>query len=119
VTASEPTSSRLKALLRQRCPRCRRGKVFAGQLAMLERCPVCDLVYGREPGYFTGAMYASYVLSVPLLAGLTLLVWLVTRWPIEWALVAAALIFLLFVPAIFRYSRVLWIHFDRWTEPED
>jgi hypothetical protein len=64
-------------------------------------------------------MYVSYVLAVPLLGILTLLFWLGLRWEVERALVAACLIFLLFVPAIFRYSRVLWIHFDRWTEPED
>jgi hypothetical protein len=78
---------------------------------MYERCPVCGFVYGREPGYFTGAMYASYVLAVPLLALLALLVWAVTRWQVEWVLVVACLIFLLFVPAIF--------HFDRWIEPDD
>jgi uncharacterized protein (DUF983 family) len=47
--------NRLKAILAQRCPRCRQGKVFRGQLAMEERCPVCGFVYRREPGYFTGA----------------------------------------------------------------
>ena len=57
--------------------------------------------------------------AVPLLCILTLLFWLALRWEPEWAFVAACLIFLLFVPAIFRYSRILWIHFDRWTEPED
>ena len=64
-------------------------------------------------------MYASYVLAVPLLALLALLVWAVTRWPIEWVLVLASLLFLLFIPAIFRYSRVIWLHFDRWTDPDD
>ena len=86
---------------------------------MNEVCPACGLRFGREPGYFTGAMYASYALAVPLLGGLTLLLWLLTRWPVEWALAGAGVVFLLFIPAIFRYSRVIWIYFDRWTEPED
>ena len=111
--------SRLGALLLGRCPRCRQGRIFRGQLAMNDQCPVCGLRFGREPGYFTRAMYVSYVLAVPLLAILTLFFWLVLHWEIEWAFAAAGLVFLLGIPAIFRYSRVAWIHFDRWTEPED
>jgi hypothetical protein len=34
-------------------------------------------------------------------------------------LVAAGLLFLPFVPAIFRYSRVIWMHFDRALDPGD
>ena len=64
-------------------------------------------------------MYVSYVLAVPLLGALTLLFWLGLRWEIEWAFAAACAVFLLLVPALFRYSRVVWIYFDRWTEPED
>jgi uncharacterized protein (DUF983 family) len=106
-------------MLRGLCPRCRQGRIFRGQLAMNEACPVCGLRFGREAGYYTGSMYISYMLSALLLGGLTLLVWLITRWPVEWALAGAGVVFLLFVPAVFRYSRVVWIHFDRWIEPGD
>jgi hypothetical protein len=86
---------------------------------MNEVCPDCGLRFGREPGYFTGAMYVSYVLAVPILGGLTLLFWLGLRWEPEWAFAAACVVLLLCVPSIFRYSRIVWIYFDRWTEPED
>jgi hypothetical protein len=80
-------------------------------------CPNCGLVYGRENGYFTGAMIVSYALAVPLLAGLCLLVWLASGWRVEWVLLVAGLLFLPFVPALFRYSRVIWMHFDRVVDP--
>ena len=35
---------------------------------MFERCPVCDLRFEREPGYFMGAMYISYVLGLLVIA---------------------------------------------------
>ena len=111
-------TSRLAAILGGRCPRCRRGRVFRGTFVMHDRCPVCGLNFLREPGYFTGAMYASYVLAVPLLGVLTLFFWLALRWELEWAFGAACLLFLLFVPAIFRYSRVIWMHFDRLIDPD-
>jgi hypothetical protein len=84
---------------------------------MYYACPECGVVFGRENGYFTGAMLVSYMLAVPLLALLTLTTELVTGWRFELVLLVAALYFLPFVPAIFRYSRVIWMHFDRVVDP--
>jgi uncharacterized protein (DUF983 family) len=53
-------SSRLAALVQQRCPRCRHGAVFAGLFRMHAQCPVCGLVFAREQGSCTGAMSLSY-----------------------------------------------------------
>jgi hypothetical protein len=81
---------------------------------MHERCPVCDLTFAREPGYFTGAMYVSYAMSVPVLAALYFtLALLRPQGSFESVLATASALFLVFVPFIFRYSRILWIHLDR------
>jgi uncharacterized protein (DUF983 family) len=53
----------LWAVVRMRCPRCRRGRMFKGLLQMNDPCPVCGLIFEREEGYFLGAMYVSYVLG--------------------------------------------------------
>ncbi len=84
---------------------------------MYVACPECGLVFGREEGYFMGAMIVSYIIGVPLLAILTLLVLWVTRWRFDLALLIAGVYFLPFVPAVFRYSRVIWMHFDRMVDP--
>jgi hypothetical protein len=84
---------------------------------MYYACPECGLVFGRENGYFTGAMIVSYMLAVPLLAIITSIVLWVTGLRFDLALLVAALYFLPFVPAVFRYSRVLWMHFDRVVDP--
>ncbi len=34
----------------KRCPHCGVGPIFSGCAHHLERCPVCDLVYERNPG---------------------------------------------------------------------
>ncbi len=84
---------------------------------MYYACPRCRVVYGRENGYFTGAMIVSYVLMVPiggLLLGLYALVGGIgLGWGIEWILTATGLSLLPLTPTIFRYSRVVWMHFDR------
>jgi uncharacterized protein (DUF983 family) len=103
------------ALLRLRCPRCREGKLFRGWLTMNDPCPVCNLLLEREEGYFFGAMYFSYGLAAAFFAaGYYLGTWLLPSWNDK--LVAACLV-LLYVPLMpfaFRYSRALWIYFDRW-----
>jgi hypothetical protein len=83
---------------------------------MYYACPECRVVYGRENGYFTGAMIVSYMLAVPLLGVLSGLVWLATSWRVEWVLLVGAILFLPFVPPLFRYSRVIWMHFDRMVD---
>ena len=108
----------LWAALRLRCPRCRAGRVFHGSFAMHTTCPVCGLRFEREPGYFLGAMYFSYFLSIPLI-GVLLLLWL-WLWPAlawEWQVLLAGLSAVPFAPWLYRISRVLWIYFDRWVSP--
>jgi MFS family permease len=88
---------------------------------MNERCSHCGAIFGRgEPGYFLGAMYFSYgigIVVITVFAGLLYLVF--PSWRL-WQLVAVAwLAFLPLVPITYRYSRVLWLHFDRAIDPED
>jgi uncharacterized protein (DUF983 family) len=109
---------RLIGLLRQRCPRCCRGKVFLRRLTMNEYCSVCGLRFGREPGYFVGAMDASWMLGVPILFGLTLLITLTTGISGTCSLAAAMPLYLLCVPLIYRYSRIIWMYWDRAIDPD-
>ena len=80
-------------------------------------CPVCELRFVREPGYTTVAIEISYLFSIPLLVLLTVLVWLLTQWPLLWVFVLTTLSYLPLTPAIFRYSRVIWIHLDQAIDP--
>jgi uncharacterized protein (DUF983 family) len=106
---------RAPAILRLLCPRCRRGRVFRGLFAMHPACPACGHRFEREPGYFVGAMYFSYGLAVVIYLAIAFLLHLVLPGRSDWVILAAALpAFLPFVPLLFRYGRVLWMHLD-WT----
>ncbi len=112
-SARKPGRSRWRAILEQRCPSCLEGKVFSGPVAMRQTCPVCGYRFQREPGYFLGAMYISYPLAVMVIGVFLLLFhWIWPDWPWEGKLALAVLPLLVLVPTIFRYSRVLWMHFD-------
>jgi uncharacterized protein (DUF983 family) len=109
---------RLAAIVRARCPRCLHGRVFASLFAMHPRCPECGLAFEREQGYFVGAMYISYAAAVGILGAIAAVISLLApHWSFERTMAVAVVLFLPLVPAVFRYSRILWIHIDRTIDP--
>jgi hypothetical protein len=108
---------RLAAIITLRCPRCLDGPVWRRFLSMNPACPVCGFVFDREPGYFAGAMVVSYALAVPILAAMVIaLITLGGLDPIV-ALIVGNTAYLVLVPFIFRYSRVVWLHLDWLIDP--
>ena len=91
--------------------------MFRGLLDMAPVCEVCALIFEREPGYFMGAMVVSYTLAIGVYGAATLLLWWLTGWSAEIALALAVAPFLLTVPFIFRYSRVIWMYLDQAFDP--
>jgi O-antigen/teichoic acid export membrane protein len=84
---------------------------------MNAQCPVCGYRFEREQGFFQGAMYVSWVLGVAYLAVLGVLaqVLLVPRIGIIGAAACVIGIHLACIPAVFRYSRVIWAHLNAHT----
>ena len=114
----------VKDIAEQRCPRCRLGtmfrySIFRGWPRMHERCPVCSLLFAREPGYFLGAMYISYLLGLGIVAVLAVFLWAITGWGLIKNTLIALALFLPFAPAVTLLSRVLWIYLDQTVDPEE
>jgi uncharacterized protein (DUF983 family) len=121
--SGEGRSSRsaIGGILRKYCPNCRRGHIFASLWKMNENCPVCGLDFDRgDPGYFTGAMYASYAMAIPLIAVLTVIEYLILPgWSLFRLVLLASAISTPLIPWIWQYSRILWIYFDRFFDPDE
>ena len=116
-------ASTLAAIFRQRCPRCRRGRIFdssiyCGLPRMCERCSICGLKFQREEGYFLGAMYISFGLALLVIALIAVLLWVVTGWWITKDMIWAVALFLPLAPAISLFARILWIYLDQTFDPE-
>jgi uncharacterized protein (DUF983 family) len=118
---SQSSRSALAGILTRHCSRCRKGPIFRSTWVMNNDCPNCGLDFDRgEPGYFTGAMYVSYALVIPIIALLTLIEHLILpNWSLFRLVVLASLICLPSTAVIWQYSRVIWIYFDRYFDPED
>ena len=66
---------KLYSIINHKCPRCHEGdlwkqpffrsipQLLRGNYQMYEHCPVCQLKYEQEPGFWWGAMYIAYALS--------------------------------------------------------
>ena len=105
---------RLAAIAEKRCPACLAGPMYQGTFTMYEHCPVCGHRFMREPGYFQGAMYVSYVMGIGTFAALLLgaKALLEPRYGFVVASVVAIAIQGLLVPVLFQYSRVIWAHLN-------
>jgi hypothetical protein len=85
---------------------------------MHERCPVCNLRFQREEGYFLGAMYISYGMALVTITALAVLLWGLTGWSMMKATVWAIFLFLPLVPSMTLFARVLWIYLDQAIDPD-
>lgn len=111
------------AMLHCKCPRCRRGNMFNGNIYSLgsnrinKHCPHCNMFFEIEPGYFYAAMYVSYSLNIMEAGLLWYLTYTLTHNVTSpWLYISVILggCFLL-APINFIYSRVFLLY---WLSPK-
>lgn len=113
-----PLTSDTAALLHLRCPRCHEGHLFtrgtfnyAHFTEMPEQCQVCGLPLEPEPGFYWGAMFISYAFNVATVLGVGTFLYFFGGDPPVWVYVlVVALVALLLMPPVLRYSRALMLY---------
>jgi uncharacterized protein (DUF983 family) len=99
----------LRRAARLRCPACGEGVLYARPFVMREACERCGLVYEAEQGFFVGAIYVNYAVTVLVGLGSPLLL----NWLHPMSLtgqLAVAVPLMLGVPVLFfHHSRSLWL----------
>jgi hypothetical protein len=106
------------SLLQNKCPRCHKGTVFKSAnpfkksfAEMHNHCPVCRLNYNNEQGFYWGAMYVSYGLTLIE----SILTYIIARlcgigvydYNVLWPILAVIIIM---SPVNFRLSRLIWLY---------
>ena len=102
----------LKRALRLRCPRCGGGRLFVGYFRMYAHCPNCNLKYEQEPGYFLGATYINYGLTVMLLTVLYIGLHYRARYDNRTLALPLTAICIAFPLMLFRFACSLWLAMD-------
>jgi uncharacterized protein (DUF983 family) len=109
--------SAFKAALASKCPQCRKGEIFKHPLSKLSKfarmhkeCSQCSLRYEVEPGFFVGAMYFSYGVTVALLIAVGIVHHFLGINGLYKYITSVVLINALLLPFIFRYSRIAFLY---------
>ena len=107
---------RIPAILQLRCAHCLIGPVFSGLVAMNRTCPHCGIVFEREHGYFSMAVFFAYVIYALLLGPLYYVLVRLGQFTLPW-LIGSLVGAVAASPFIFRYARVVWLHVDEMLDP--
>jgi len=107
------------ALLFMKCPKCHHGNLFNDPnpyhlkhiTDMPQRCAVCGQIYFPEVGFYWGAMYISYGLTVLFSAINVGLLWLLFGFNMWLLIIGNAILLLAGMPLFYRYSRAIWLMF--------
>ena len=112
-------SHTLVHILNNECPHCHKGKVFnekniflnIGFPKMNQYCSHCNYKFEKEPGYFFGAMYVNYGLTVAQGIATYLIAQQFFTELFDLRIIAIiGLIIIALAPFNIRLSRLLWIY---------
>lgn len=110
----------MKHIINGNCPRCHKAPIFCDKnpynfkkmFLIHEHCDSCGLKFNREPGFFYGAMYVGYGLSVAYLTSFYVaMVVLFGEFELSSYFIFGIGSLFLLTPVVFRISRSIWISF--------
>ena len=108
--------TKLYSILNFKCPFCHEGQFFvahpynlrrAGDL--LERCPACQRKYSIEPGFYFGAMYVSYAITVAVAVSIWVAIQvLAPDRALHWQIGLIGMVLFLGAPLFYALSKITW-----------
>lgn len=118
--------SKLYSIATNTCPKCNEGRFFKSNnpydLKNFDKinanCPYCGESFQREPGFYIGAMYISYALSVALTVCAFVIFVLYLALDIYWVLGGLIPLILILFPILFRKARIIWLNIFVSYNPE-
>ena len=119
------------SLLTNKCPRCRRGKLFKTDNAyalrnfmkMYDRCPSCGQPTELEVGFYYGTGFVSYGLSIGLCVVSFITWWILIGFSLHdnrlfWWILVNSILLIGLQPLLMRLSRTIWLWFFVRYDPD-
>ena len=111
--------SKIYSIVHRKCPRCHEGDLFIDRNPyhlkklgeMPENCPVCGQSFSPEPGFYFGASYVSYGITIAIMVPIFVLNYLILKIPFDTLLFSIIGLIVLLAPIIYILSRSIWINF--------
>jgi uncharacterized protein (DUF983 family) len=110
----------LQSIFSSKCPVCREGEAFVSKNPydlrkfdkMHENCSHCGHKFEKEQGFWYGAMYVSYAVTVAMSVATFILTFLFYPVASVWIYISMiAIVILGLAPITFRISRMIWMNF--------
>lgn len=111
--------TKVYSIVANKCPKCQEGDFFIYKNPynlkqfdkMHEKCTICNESFDKEPGFYQGAMYVNYALTVAAGVGWFIIIYLLIGFDPMIYMVSFIILLLLLLPVMFRFGRLLWINF--------
>ena len=85
---------------------------------MHETCPVCQIHYEREDGYWMMSIFIGYIIYFAITIP-TIFAWFFLEWATLPTVIALIVVCLISSPFVFRISRIVWLHVDEVIDPRE
>lgn len=107
----------IASVLLLKCPKCRQGDLFCnkkiyqykGFFDMPRKCTKCGQDFEIETGFYYGAMYVSYAITIALIVAVFIALIVFNIFSIELFLLLDFIVLLISLPYVFKVSRSIWI----------
>lgn len=107
----------LSSILRFKCPKCHEGDLFCnkhiyqikGFFKMPKACNKCGQDFEPETGFYLGAMYVSYALTIALNVSIFVALLIFEAYSLTNFFIVAGILLVITLPYVFKISRSIWI----------
>jgi hypothetical protein len=114
------------AFTHAKCPHCHHGEMFVNRnpyaimsmSKMPSHCALCGRSFFPETGFYWGAMYMSYVMTVMFSAVNVVMIGFIFGWDMCLLIGGNTLLLIGSFPLFYRYARVLWLQLNTPFSPE-
>ena len=116
------------SVVKEKCPRCQEGDLFVSKNwyslrnigGTPDRCPVCGQDFKMEDGFFLGATYVSYAITIGITVPLLAVLYFAFHLEYMKLLPLFILLLLVLMPPVLRVSRAIWFNFFvHYEKPEE
>ncbi|RXG29096.1 DUF983 domain-containing protein [Leeuwenhoekiella marinoflava] len=105
-------------ILKFKCPKCKEGAIFNSNHQLFSfhvpkmhtRCDKCNLKFEKESGFFIGAMYVSYGITVAEFLMVFIIFYFVLKVSLLTAFMVVVGVIILASILNFKLARTLWIY---------
>lgn len=110
-------ANQVTSVLKLKCPKCGQGDLFINKSAyqfkgffdMHKECSNCKQDFEIEPGFYYGAMYVSYGVTIAISVAVFVAMTVLNLYSVGAYIIANIITLIISLPYVFKLSRSFWL----------